>query len=114
MLDAPELGPQSRAAIADRRNQIHVSSASVWEMSIQASLGKLTIPGDIEAVIADEGFMPLHITHHHAQTAGQLPMLHRYPFDRMLMALAQAEGLLLITADVDIAQYALRRLDAHT
>lgn len=83
-------------------------------MSIQASLGKLTIPGDIEAVIADEGFIPLHITHHHAQTADQLPMLHRDPFDRMLMAQAQAEGLLLITADADIAQYAVRRINAHT
>jgi PIN domain nuclease of toxin-antitoxin system len=65
----------------------------------------------MDSVVEDEGFSKLPISLYHGQLAGQLPALHRDPFDRMLIAQAQAEGLILVTADEIIAQYGLRLRD---
>lgn len=105
--DAPELGPRCKELIADPRNQIYVSAATTWEISINKALGKLAAPDDIDSIVEDEGFSKLPISLYHGQLAGSLPLLHRDPFDRMLIAQAQAEGLILLTSDNNIGLYNL-------
>ena len=112
--DDPRLGAKSREMISDGRNQVFVSAATTWEMSIKTAIGKLKAPEDMDAVVEDEGFDKLPISLYHGQLAGSLPPLHQDPFDRMLIAQAQAEGLILVTADENIRQYAVRTRDART
>lgn len=111
LADSPQLGTRCREIISDQRNQIYVSAATTWEISIKSSLGKLEAPEDMDSVVEDEGFDKLPISLYHGQLAGHLPMLHRDLFDRMLIAQTQAEGLILITADENIGRYSLRVLD---
>jgi PIN domain nuclease of toxin-antitoxin system len=76
-----------------------VSSASVWEIGIEREMGKPTFPGSPVVEIVESGFEPLSISPAHAERAGDLPGLHRDPFDRMLVAQAQLEGLTVVTRD---------------
>jgi len=108
----PRLGAQARAIISDERNEVFVSAVSTWEIAIKKSLGKLAAPGGLEAIVEDEGFRPLQISLFHGQQAGSLPALHRDPFDRMLVAQAQAEGLELLSVDARLAGYGVRLIDA--
>lgn len=112
--DDLQLGERSRKMIRDPRNQIFVSAASTWEISIKSALGKLDVPADMDSVVEDEGFSKLPISLYHGQLAGQLPSIHRDPFDRMLIAQAQSEGLILMTADETIPQYKLRVFDPRS
>ena len=113
LTDDEALGAQTKALIADGRNEVLVSAATVWELSIKRAKGLLDAPDDMEAVIADEGFSALPISLRHAQQAGILPDLHRDPFDRMLVAQTKTEGLELLTADAMIPQYGVRCLSAR-
>ncbi|MCF6178207.1 MAG: type II toxin-antitoxin system VapC family toxin [Geopsychrobacter sp.] len=106
--DSPQLGPRCKEIIGNERNQIFVSAATTWEISIKIALGKLIAPEDMDSIVEDEGFSKLPISLYHGQLAGSLPAHHRDPFDRMLIAQAQAEGLILITADDNIRLYNLR------
>ncbi len=108
LADDPCLGPEARTLIADSRNVVYVSAATVWEIAIKKSLGKLQAPNDMGAIIEAEGFEPLAIDAFHAEQAGQLPPHHRDPFDRMLVAQGQAEGLSIVTHDRNIARYGVR------
>ena len=99
-------------AIADARNDVYVSAVSAWEVAIKRALGKLVAPNDLEAMITSEGFSPLPITFHHAESAGALPPHHADPFDRMLIAQAQSERLILVTRDACIPRYGVRTLEA--
>lgn len=110
--DDSRLGAAARALIADERNEVWVSAASAWEISIKKALGKLESPENLDGIVADEGFARLPVTFFHGEQAGALPPLHRDPFDRMLIAQAQAEGLELITADERLAAYAVRIVNA--
>jgi PIN domain nuclease of toxin-antitoxin system len=112
LADDVRLGPVAREVIGDERNEAFVSAASSWEISIKRSLGKLDAPDDLGAIIEEEGFSPLAITFFHGERAGALAPLHRDPFDRMLIAQAQAEGLELITADARLAEYGVRTVNA--
>lgn len=109
--DDERLGPKCRAVLADTRNPVFVSAATAWEMSIKMALGKLTAPDDVDSVVEDEGFSKLPISLFHGQMAGRLPNWHRDPFDRMLIAQCQAEGLELVSADGQMARYGIRLLD---
>jgi PIN domain nuclease of toxin-antitoxin system len=93
--------------IRNDRNQVFVSAATTWEISIKMAIGKLRAPEDMDSVVEDEGFSKLPISLYHGQLAGSLPAHHRDPFDRMLIAQAQAEGLILITSDENISLYNL-------
>jgi PIN domain nuclease of toxin-antitoxin system len=84
---------------------IYLSAVSVWEIAIKQSAGKLTGPVDLAERVRDMGFRELPITNSHAVVAGRLPMHHRDPFDRMLIAQATVEGLTLATRDPDIPRY---------
>ena len=108
LADCPQMGPRCRNVITEPRNQIFISAATTWEIAIKMSLGKIEAPEDMDTVVSDEGFSKLPITLYHGQLAGALPRIHRDPFDRMLIAQAQAEGLILVTADTVIARYGVR------
>ena len=112
-LDHPRLGPAAREAIA-AASEVRLSVASVWEMSIKSALGKLSLPkgADIMRELELDGFVPLSIELEHAVRVAALPALHGDPFDRMLVAQAMLEGLTLVTADLHLAQYGARLLDA--
>ena len=111
LADSKQLGDRCREMISDERNQVFVSAATTWEISVKMSLGKLEAPEDMDSVVEDEGFSKLPINLYHGQLAGRLPAIHRDPFDRMLIAQAQAEGMILVTADELIAKYQLRVMD---
>ncbi len=105
MRDADELSVAARAMIA-RAEEVYVSSISLWEASIKASVGKLPVaPTRLEAAAIAAGFRPLAVTWVHALAVHGLPMLHRDPFDRMLVAQAISEPLHLITSDAALAAY---------
>ena len=110
--DRPRLGPQTQALIGDAANEIFISVATIWEMAIKRAIGKLETPADLAAAVRQSGFIELPITFRYAEMAGRLPLLHRDPFDRMLVAQAQAESLTLITVDASIARYAVTTLSA--
>jgi PIN domain nuclease of toxin-antitoxin system len=84
---------------------VFVSSATVWEIEIKRALGRLRAPDDVAGLVDEAGFTRLAITFDHGIAAGRLPALHRDPFDRMLVAQALADGLVLATADATLAGY---------
>jgi len=110
--DDSQLGAESREAISNPRNQVYVSAASTWEISIKKSIGKLTAPEDLDAIVESEGFDKLPITLFHGEQAGLLPERHKDPFDRMLIAQAQSDGLVIVTNDEKITQFSIRTMDA--
>lgn len=110
--DDPQLGQSARQAIADPRNDVYISAASTWEISIKRSLGKLSAPEDMDSIIDNEGFDKLPISLFHGDQAGMLPGHHKDPFDRMLIAQAQSEGLVIVTNDEKIIRYGIRIMDA--
>jgi PIN domain nuclease of toxin-antitoxin system len=89
---------------------VFVSAASAWEAAIKASVGRLDLPDTIEAGVLASGFEKLLITFSHAEHAAGLPHHHRDPFDRMLIAQAQAEGLTLVTHDRLLEAYDVKIL----
>ena len=111
--DDPQLGQTTRQVIADPRNDVYISAASTWEISIKRSLGKLSAPEDMDSIIDNEGFDKLPISLFHGDQAGILPGHHKDPFDRMLVAQAQSEGLVVVTNDEKITRYGIRVMDAR-
>jgi PIN domain nuclease of toxin-antitoxin system len=113
LVNDQRLGVKARGLIQDPKNQIFVSAATTWEISIKRALGKIYAPEDMSSIIDDEGFIALSISAYHGDQAGLLPDLHKDPFDRMLIAQAQSEGLVLVTADEKIFKYPLRIIKAN-
>lgn len=109
----PSLGRKAKAAIMDGHNEVYISAVLTWEISIKKALGKLAAPDDMDAIVQEENFLKLPISLYHGQMAGMLPMLHRDPFDRMLIAQAQAEGLVIVTSDSHFSRYGIRIMDAR-
>lgn len=112
LADAPDLAEAARRAIGDERNAVYVSAATGWEIAIKRAAGKLRAPENLDALVEEGGFTHLPITFFHGEQAGALPMHHRDPFDRMLVAQAQAEGLVIVTRDKHIPMYGIRTLAA--
>ncbi|GAA3136543.1 PIN domain nuclease of toxin-antitoxin system [Kribbella aluminosa] len=108
---SPELSDELRETI-DTELEVYVSAASVWELSIKKASGKLTLPDDLTDWIGHGGLSELPITLRHGDLAGRLPMIHRDPFDRMLVAQALAEKLTLVTRNSFIQKYDVRVLEA--
>jgi PIN domain nuclease of toxin-antitoxin system len=105
LTDDPALSSAARAVIADPANEPLVSTASVWEIAIKRSLGKLTAPDDLPDAISDEGFAWLPVSAQHAWRVRELPMHHRDPFDRLLIAQALVERVPVITSDARFGAY---------
>jgi PIN domain nuclease of toxin-antitoxin system len=102
------MGPRASQLLADPGNEVLLSSAAVWEVAIKRASGKLKAPeGFAETVIA-YGAIALPITIEHAEAAGGLPAHHRDPFDRMLVALAQMELGVIVSADPALRAYDVR------
>ena len=105
---------KARALVADNDNEVFLSAASVWEITTKARLGRLpralAVAADVPAAMASQGFAPLSITTAHAQRAGSLPGSHRDPFDRMLVAQADLEGLPIVSIDAVFEEYRVTRL----
>ena len=110
--DVPRLDEAARNAIADPRNDVFVSAVTGWEISVKRAKGRMTAPNNLSVMIEERGFIHLPLTFHHAEQAGSLPMHHRDPFDRILVAQAQAEGLILVTRDAFIPLYGIRTIPA--
>ena len=108
--DDPSLGEKAKEHIRDGCNEIYVSAATTWEISIKQALGKLVAPDDMDKIVEDERFLKLPISLYHGQIAGRLPSHHKDPFDRMLIAQAQAEGLILVTTDPLFQEYGVHTL----
>jgi PIN domain nuclease of toxin-antitoxin system len=111
--DLPGLGAAARSAISEPSNTVFVSAASIWEIAIKRRAGRLPFEGSPAANVARNGFLPLPITPQHAERAGGLPLLHADPFDRMLIAQAQIEGMTLVTVDEKIRLYPVAQLWAR-
>ena len=108
LADDRKLAKPAREIIANPDNDVHVSSASVWEAAIKAALGRLEIElDDLEDAIVRNGFRPLPVGFRHAITAGRLPSVHLDPFDRMLVAQASVEELRVVSHDRVFERYGL-------
>ena len=96
---------QARAFIADPENTVFVSAATMWEIRIKEKLGKLDVPANLIATVRSEEFEWIPVSAEHADATMDLPLLHRDPFDRMLVAQAKWMGITLLTSDPMLAQY---------
>jgi len=101
--DDPKLSEVARESIANEANLILVSAASAWEIATQYRLGKLPIGGEVlmrfQELVAADDFIHLPMNHLQSIRAGGYSMDHRDPFDRMLAAQAELEGVPLVTID---------------
>jgi len=106
------LSRRARTVIGNERNTVLVSAASAWEIATKARLGRLPaaldVAADLPAILTAQGFDSLDITVAHGQHAGSLGGAHRDPFDRMLIAQAQAENLPLVTNEAVFGAYGIR------
>ena len=108
----PRLGTQARQEV-EAAAELVVSAASLWEIAIKVSLGKLAALPGLPAVLAEAGVRRLGIADEHLRRLQSLPWHHRDPFDRLLIAQAQAEALTVLTADPAFGDYAVPARDAH-
>lgn len=106
------MGSAAGDAIGADDNEKLVSPVSIWELESKRAQGKLTIDADLVINVQRSGFSELPLRLKHSALAGTLPMIHRDPFDRMLIAQAKTEGLTLVTADREIARYDVPVLSA--
>jgi PIN domain nuclease of toxin-antitoxin system len=104
----PHLVPEyQRDALADLANDVFVSAATACELGIKQSKGKLILSKTVSEQRALLGFLELPVSFAHAEFAAGLPLLHKDPFDRMLVAQAIVEGMVLVTADGRLREYAV-------
>jgi PIN domain nuclease of toxin-antitoxin system len=112
-LGAPHrLQRETRKKIEKPDTIVFVSAASAWEIEMKRSLGKLKVPNDLEEQLHEKRFTELPVRARHVQALRSLPALHRDPFDRMLVAQATTENLVLVTADSKVRAYRVRTMEA--
>ena len=107
-----QLTKKAKAVIAAEDNSVYVSAASAWEIATKVRLGKLAWPataGTVGAYVLRQAFRPLPISIEHAERAGQLPIDHRDPFDRMLIAQALVDDLWLVSNETIFDAASVRR-----
>jgi PIN domain nuclease of toxin-antitoxin system len=106
---APEkLSMAAATALKDESNQLFYSAASIWEVAIKSALHKTNFNTDARVLyrgLLDAGYIELPVTSEHAAMAYSLPLIHKDPFDRILIAQATVEGITLLTSDRQIAKY---------
>lgn len=112
-LNSPShLDPAAEAAISDGNNEIFVSAATIWEVAIKRSIGRLTIPMPLTSTMTKAGLAELPVRWDHARRVARLPDHHRDPFDRVLVAQAIEERLVIVTRDPLVRRYAVPTLAA--
>jgi PIN domain nuclease of toxin-antitoxin system len=110
----PKLSGPAQRAIATGSNEPLLSVASIWEMAIKVSIKRLPIPEPLETFIPTQlsvnriGLLPIELRH--VYEVAQLPLYHRDPFDRLLLAQALVEGITLVSADATLDRYSIQRL----
>ena len=105
-LSTPErIKPKVQDLLTNVDNIVLVSVASLWELQIKKSLNKISLPNDFIPQLQENGFDLLDISYKHIVTLSELPLIHRDPFDRMLIAQTIYEDLSLITSDSEIIKY---------
>ena len=112
LTDPENLSLAARVAIEDPANQVMVSPVVLWEIAIKRSIGKLKTSLNIESAVRDAGFIYVPITETHIATTETLPLHHRDPFDRMLVAQAIVENATLVTRDPLIPPYGISTIRA--
>jgi len=114
LLDETAVSRPARAAIADDANDTFVSAASAWEIAIKYKTGKLPTAAplmtDLQNAIIGEGFGDIPVTVRHGELAGNLPLFHKDPFDRMLIAQALVDSLTLVSNEQLFDRYGILRL----
>jgi PIN domain nuclease of toxin-antitoxin system len=105
---SPALGTAARNAIADPANEVLISIAALWELTIKQSSGRLTLPDDLETMVTRQSFSVLSVSFVHLRHIGTLPRVHRDPFDRMMIAQALAEGIPIATGDRIFSGYGVQ------
>jgi PIN domain nuclease of toxin-antitoxin system len=110
LADDPSLSDEIKARL-DHEPDVYVSAVTIWEVAIKQAIGKLE-PADLPEQILRSGFRELPVGSRHALAAGRLPLIHRDPFDRMLVAQARCEDLMLVTRDARCRQYDVAVLPA--
>jgi PIN domain nuclease of toxin-antitoxin system len=109
LTDDPRLGVRARRSIEDPANLAYVSAVSLWEVALKSALGKLKLPAPYADIfpyqLEQNGFGVLPITSGHCTRLLALPFHHRDPFDRLLLAQAEVEGMCLVTDDAQLDQY---------
>ena len=114
---SPErIEPGTLSRLQDVNNELLLSAASSWEIAIKYAIGRLQLPVSpneyVEARMAQSGTSGLPVQHRHALQVAILPMYHRDPFDRLLVAQAQIENAILVTSDRQLDPYDVERLSA--
>jgi PIN domain nuclease of toxin-antitoxin system len=106
------LSPTAANAIQDGANEVFVSVVSVWETEIKRAKGKLPMPAPLQDALAEQRFKTLPVILRDVLAVESLPRRHRDPFDRMLIAQAQLEGMTLVTSDREVRHYPVATLPA--
>jgi PIN domain nuclease of toxin-antitoxin system len=106
-----KLTAAARRAI-EAADAVYVSAASAWEVAVEIGLGRLRPSRTVEQAVEESGFLELPITFRHAERVAALPAHHRDPFDRLLVAQAEVEGLTLVTRDPVFGRYDVERIEA--
>lgn len=112
LADDPHLGVMAADAIGNPDNVVFVSAVSGFEIATKKKAGKLDAPDDLPDQIRESAFEELPVTLFHGLEAGRLPLHHKDPFDRLLVAQARAEGLVFVTADRMLSSYDVRIMPA--
>ena len=103
-----QLSSQAKTLIEDPQNQLYFSAASLWEIAIKNKLGRTDFKVDLPVLrrnLLDNGFEEIAINGAHTLALDTLPPIHKDPFDRILIAQANVEGITLMTADSAVAEY---------
>ncbi len=112
--DDPQLSATAKRLIEDETSQPFLSAASLWEMAIKISLGKLSLKQPYEVFISDQlalnGIGVLNITLAHTAVVAALPFYHRDPFDRLLIAQSKIEAMPIVSADAVFDEYGIKRI----
>jgi PIN domain nuclease of toxin-antitoxin system len=106
--DSPRLSRSARKLIADSENELLCSVVSIWEITIKQVKGLAGFDAEphlIRNSVLENGYNELEITAQHVLAVSALPLIHKDPFDRLLIAQAVVEGIILLTADTTIAHY---------
>jgi PIN domain nuclease of toxin-antitoxin system len=113
-LDPSRLSDRAAEILTAGQDDLFFSAASSWEVAIKAGIGKLRLPEPPEQYVPPRicraGMTPLDVTHAHALRVHSLPDIHKDPFDRILVAQAEAEGLIVLTPDPQIGRYSIETL----
>lgn len=105
--DDPYISREAFDIISEGENIVFISTASIWEIRIKEAIGKIDIPSNFKEILDEQPFEVLSILPEHAHAIKDLPLIHKDPFDRILIAQAKIGKLAIITADTVFSKYSV-------